>query len=163
MYGIHVIDIYELNEIPLCDYWNKFKSIETAMKLITGGKNSGELKLKNRGNLFAFALYKGTKMNDYDVTVWDLTGTVFLYNKKFQSESCLVSIPMDIIKEIEDVTQKYINGKMKCSDCGKEINEKKAGGHYFAGTYCQDCWLGNTGKHREKGGWKYIESQESYD
>jgi len=161
MYGIHVIDIYELNEIPLSDYWNKFEQIEIAMKLLTGGINSGELKLKNRGNLFAFALSK--RKYDYDVTVWDLTGTVSLYNKIFQSESCLAPIPIDIIKEIEDVTQKYINGKIKCSDCGKEINEKEAGGHYFAGTYCKDCWLGNTGKYIKKGGWKYIESQESYN
>jgi len=164
MYGIHVINIHELEKIPLCKFWNEFDQIKIAMKLITGNKHdNGQLKLENNGNLFAFALFKKTKINEYEVSVWDLKGWISLYDKEFQSESCLIPIPIDIIKEIKNVTQKYIDGKIKCSDCAKEINKKEIGGHYFAGTYCEDCWLGNIGKYEGKGGWKYIESQESYN
>ena len=44
MYGIQVININELNKIPLCDFWNKFEQIKIAMKLIIGGNQGGELK-----------------------------------------------------------------------------------------------------------------------
>lgn len=164
MYGIHVIDICELKKIPLCDFWNKFEQIRIAMKFITGNQHdNGQLKLENNGNMFAFALFKKTKMDEYDVSVWDLKGYVSIYSRNFESESCLVPIPIDIIKEIDDITKKYSKGIIKCSDCEKEIEEKEIGGNYFAGTYCKDCWLGNTGEKKGKGGWEYIESQESYN
>ena len=102
-------------------------------------------------------------MNEYEVSVWDLKGWTSIYEKEFQSESCLVSMPIDIVKDIKDITKKYSEGKIKCSDCGKEIDKRDIGGRYFAGTYCKDCWLGNIGKYKGKGGWKYIESQESYN
>lgn len=62
------------------------------------------------------------------------------------------------IEELVDIVEtdisNYLNGYIKCSDCGKLIKKAEVAGTYFAGSYCKDCWEGK---------WKAIEAKETYD
>lgn len=46
------------------------------------------------------------------------------------------------------------NDIIYCSDCGKKMPKSEIAGHYFAGSYCKDCW---------EGYWKEKESKEDYN
>ena len=61
---------------------------------------------------------------------------------------------VEFIKWIEKVTDDYLKGVVKCSDCKKTILESEIAGRYFAGIYCEDCWNSK---------WKKIEEKETYD
>ena len=155
----------ELREMPVYKFGGDLKKIEIAMKVITQERfDNSHLMLSNTyGDLFSLAIYKQNTVYDYEINIWDYKGLPSIYVNKFHIDNFNDSIPENIINELQILTEKYSKGFVQCSDCKKEINIKKVGGRFFAGIYCEDCWLGNTGEKKGKGGWKYIESQESYD
>ena len=100
------------------------------------------------------------------VSLWNQNGGIALFSKVFLVKSFIDKLPKDIIKQIEDVSENYSRDReVACSDCGIKIHHKtkEIGGHYFAGIYCVTCWLGSSGKHKDRGGWKAVEAKESYD
>jgi len=165
MYGIIVINIHELRTMPVYRFGGDLKKIEIAMKVITQEHfDNPHLMLSNTcGDLFSLAVYKQNTVYDYEISIWDYKGLPSVYVNKFHIDNSGDPIPKNIINELQVVTERYSKGFVKCSDCKKEISIENAGGRYFAGIYCIDCWLGNTGEKKEKGGWKYIESQENYN
>ena len=165
MYGIHVINIHELRTMPVYKFGKDLKRIQTAMKVITQERfDNPHLMLSNTyGDLFSLAVYKQNTVYDYEINVWDYKGLPSICVNKFHIDNFDDPIPKNIIDELQVATEKYSKGFVQCSDCGNEISIENAGGRYFAGIYCIDCWLGSTGEKKGIGGWKYIESQESYD
>lgn len=165
MYGIIVINIDELRIMPIYKFSKDLKRIGIAMKVITQEHfDNDHLMLSNvYGDLFSIAIYKKNTVYDYEINIWDYKGLPSIFVKEFHIDNFDEPIPKNVIDELQIITEKYSKGFVQCSDCDKEIEIKNAGGHYFAGIYCKDCWLGNTGKYKDKKGWKYIESQESYN
>jgi len=165
MYGILVIDIFEIKTMPVYKFGKDLKKIGIAMKVITQERfDNDHLMLKNVfGDLFLLAVYKQNTVYDYEINIWGYKGLPSIYVKKFHIDNFNDPIPKDVINELQATVDRYSKGFIKCSDCKNEIKINDAGGRYFAGIYCEDCWLGNTGEKKGKGGWKYIESQESYD
>jgi hypothetical protein len=186
MRGYLVLEINEIKDIKISHLelnskWNKERA--GAFKLITGYQyDNWSLILSNiYGDWFSFSIHAPnapigsinykmfkTKYKEFpskrviDVSLWDYKGTTILGKWEFTAK-LTETLPIEIIDSIALKTKKYSEGKVSCSDCLKEIDVGKHAGRYFAGIYCTECWLGETGKHKGRGGWKKVESLETYN
>lgn len=95
----------------------------------------------------------GLLFNIYRYNLWDSVGNTHLSDGVFACDSDK-PIPQNIQKEIAEAAKKFDNGIVACSDCGEEIKKAEAGGRYFAGVYCQECWDSE---------WKAREAKETYN
>ena len=143
--------------------------------------NSCHMAISHYGNLFVYSLRKKepkfgspnylslekrfskAEMSNgiFELIVWADLGNTSLYTSTF---SCKwdEKIPSNVIQELEKVIKDYVQGLIPCSDCGRKVEKSKVG-RYFAGIYCPECWSGVTGKYKDKGGWRKIEVQETYN
>lgn len=108
--------------------------------------NSNLLFTNLYGDQFAFMIHKDK------ITVWDHRGFTSIGSYS----------PYEF-KELLKDTELWSMGKSRCSDCREVTDGDKNPRRYFAGIYCLDCWEGNTGDHHGRGGWKAVESRETYD
>lgn len=123
-----------------------FEFVEFRNKLLGSHYANQEVYLMRENRRFAFYF---SSVND-TFKLWD-DYSRFLGEFKINSKD----IPsVEFIKWIEKVTDDYLRGVVKCSDCKKTILENEIAGRYFAGIYCEDCWNSK---------WKKIEEKETYD
>ena len=100
--------------------------------------------------------------NIFNLSVWDVTGGRAVFSTTFWIDDFKEPIPVEVRKGYESAMDDFRKGSLKCSDCGKPT-EANTHNRYFAGSYCDDCWLGRTGKHKDGGGWQKVEANESYN
>lgn len=189
MQGAIIIDYGEMGKLPIHELEKPLSEKFIALKVITGyGFDNTCARISDIfGNEYAFSLdrdrskhgsirYKelmkrfpdkvrGQTIDTHKVFyfhLWDYTGHRSLYTRIFWVDDYKKPIPDDVRMEYEAVMDKYSKGLMSCSDCGHEISNSIKN-QYFASRYCDDCWLGKTGKHKDQGGWKKVEANESYD
>ena len=86
-----------------------------------------------------------------DYTLWADDGRISLLDKRYNYKNGLSE---EVFSHIKEEISNWLNGYIRCTDCGKLINREEVAGHYFAGSYCKDCWEGK---------WKEIEANETYD
>ena len=124
----------------------KFKNdyINFRNSFFVGAPINEEIYLQRKGMKFAFGIY------DNQFCLWH-EGHDSLGERKIKINS---TPDEEFIKWVDEKINNKIEGKIKCSDCGKLINEKEIAGRYFAGLYCKDCWERT---------WKEIEAKETYD
>lgn len=94
--------------------------------------------------------------------LWDARGTTAVHEDEFMANQ-LEPLPEDVRERAYAAMQAYCDGKLRCSDCKALLPMQELPGHYFAGSYCSPCWLGERGKHKGTGGWKAVEARETYD
>jgi len=189
MHGAIIIDHAEFARMPISELEKPLHEKCVAIKVITGyGFDNKKTRISNiYGHEFAFGLYRQKAAmgsirykefmklfpdavrgqtidvwHIFEFQLWDYTGTRSIYQKLFWIESHSDPIPREVMTEIDNAMQKYSDGKLNCSDCGKNI-DIDTNNRYFAGSYCDDCWLGRTGKYKDGGGWQKIEAEETYD
>lgn len=97
----------------------------------------------------------------YKLYIWDVSGNQQIFGDSFICEYDK-PIPDDVIERAYLQIKYFEENKIECSDCGKLTDRNKVG-RYFAGSYCDDCWLGRTGKNKGKGGWQAVEARENYN
>lgn len=127
----------ELEKIK--DNWIKFRNEQFGSDV---ANNSEQLEYKTYS--FKFGIY-GTQF-----VLWDkdsrCLGSFSVEEKNPPTE--------EFIKWINETVEKYTEGIVHCSDCGREIKKNEIAGRYFAGIYCKECW------DRE---WAEREARETYD
>lgn len=127
----------ELKDIK--DNWVEFRNEQFGSDV---ANNSERLEYKNHS--FKFGIY------DDQFDLWDsddkILGSFCIKIEKPPTE--------EFIKWIYETIEKYIEGIVHCSDCGREIKKDEIAGRYFAGIYCKECW------DRE---WAEREARETYD
>ena len=102
--------------------------------------------LLHKGNLFQLMIVRDNKF-----FVWCDNGSTSIGDYEIEYDNT----PSDeFIEWLKTTLNNCIEGKICCSDCGKQITKAQIAGRYFAGVYCKDCW------ERE---WKAIEAKETYD
>lgn len=186
MKGLLIVSLSELRKLPITVYANEFEEKRIALKVITGYQfDNGVLAISNSyGDLYRFSVDKpnpkeGSLLYEsfkelfgkdfqprmvYTISVWDASGNnSIFYDKPFLVKSYNDPIPSEIVDKIDQLISDYSRGIFYCSDCGKPIKKEDIGGRFFAGRYCKDCWVGNTGTYKGKGGWKKRESEENYE
>lgn len=111
------------------------------------------------GELFTISIYfshnERTHSKKWVINVWNHTGNQSLgeiYQDVVDKETDKLSD--ENYRKLCELTENFTKGKIKCSDCGKLISKSEIAGHFYAGTYCTDCW------ERK---WKERESKENYD
>jgi hypothetical protein len=105
-----------------------------------------------------------TGQNVYGFKVWGRSGSQLVWeNNAFLAKDGTVTIPAAVLDSAHAAMEAYCKGELACSDCGALLPLKELPGHYFAGTYCAPCWLGERGKNKGRGGWKAVEARETYD
>lgn len=164
----------EINEVTL-----KESQLDDLKELT---KTTTKLLLKVLGNLFSIAIYKDQSQKgsinhksyqkvfgiDVDLSklwsihLWDEGGHTAVHNEIFISLDN--KIPKDTLNKIQEMVKKYSDGTVRCSDCKKWIDyEENARHRYFAGVYCPQCWIGDTGHNKDRGGWYEVEKKETYN
>jgi len=103
---------------------------------------------KNQNFTFMIVAPRGL-IKEYELVVWNESGNIHLGSWQFLDSA----IPSNVLNEIDDVCEHFLNGEVKCGQCGTWVDYKKAPS-YFAGVYCQTCW---------EGGWKEKEARETYE
>lgn len=89
--------------------------------------------------------------NDNYFHIWADDDVSHILQEKYKQSD----IPPDYFQDkVKTVLDEYIEGMIKCSDCGIKIKKSEIAGRYFAGGYCKKCWDKT---------WKEIESKETYD
>jgi uncharacterized protein YktA (UPF0223 family) len=77
--------------------------------------------------------------NLWGLTLWSPTQTK-LVGVRFLSDPD-EKMPKEIVDRILDATQKWQEGQVHCSTCGKLIDASEAQNRrHFAGIYCEKCW-----------------------
>lgn len=108
------------------------------------------------GNSCHHILYKDTKFSfgiyGRVFDLWADGGATHLLSLSVKGSE-EVPTPEEV-REIINTIQDYCEGKICCSDCGRQICIDEIAGKYFAGVYCKDCWESK---------WKAIEARETYD
>lgn len=70
------------------------------------------------------------------------------------SVSDIIDDPRQYDEAITTAIVNYLNGFMRCAECGKVMPLEEIGGNYFAGYYCKHCWETK---------WRAIEAKETYN
>lgn len=99
----------------------------------------------------------------YEISFWDYRGIESVYNEEFIIEDYKMSIPKQTTDRIRKILDEYSRGEINCSGCTKKIKRDDIAGHFYAASFCINCWLGKTGKYKGEGGWQAREKRESYN
>ena len=86
-----------------------------------------------------------------EYNLWAHDGSTSLYEGRYDYKDGLSE---EVFSHIKEEITHWLNGYIRCDDCGKLIKKEDIGGWFFAGAYCKDCW------ERE---WKEREAHENYD
>jgi len=182
MYGILVIPHGEFERIPIYKFERELNEKRIALKVITGYQfdNTHYSTTSIRGTLFSFSVSRtqakrGSMAHEelqetfgksvdlgkvYEIRIWDGRGDLSVYHKTFIVNTYDDPIPPEIISSMKEKMELSEDGKYTCSDCG-DITVPS--GRYFASSFCKDCWYGAKGDHKDRGGWKKVEAEESYN
>ena len=98
----------------------------------------------------------------YYIHIWDALGARLLHHSTLEPAEDGTASVAEVKQILKIISLYYREGTIACTDCGKRYS-KYEGGHFFASSYCPDCWEGRTGHYEGSGGWKKKEAQESYD
>ena len=119
---------------------------------IAGRTDCSSKRIIFNDDVFSVSCYcvkSGAKIN-----LWANSGRVSLGHKlvvEATEDKSVVQVATDLaVNRFND----WLNGFVRCCDCGKLITREDVAGSYFAGVYCTDCWEGK---------WKAIEANETYD
>jgi len=183
MYGAIIVDRQDLLSTPIVDFERKLKEKMVALKVITGyGFDDSNWMLVHELKFYALSLRRercslhtprhkelkgifGANVDTnkcYVLVAWADDGSQSVFHRLFTISDYKEPIPLEVLNELFGSLRLCGKGLVKCSDCGKECNAK-SGNRYFAGTYCDDCWLGRTGKYQGKKGWQEVERRETYN
>ena len=102
----------------------------------------------------------GVRVTEFNL--WDWRGCIAVHKEVFLGD-LMKPIPDEVRARLCAAMRAYVDGSLRCSDCGAMLPMVELPGAYFAGRYCAACWLGERGKHSGSGGWKAVESRETYD
>jgi len=185
MEGMIIISSRELETLPVWEFEKPMKEKFIALKVITGYQfDNTKLLISSGRDWFSLFVHRESGIGYgsirhkelqkafgahvdlnkvYDITLWDYRGTEGLYSSDFVIEDYKKPIPPTIVHDVEATMELYSQGKITCADCGRIIDRSEIAGHFFAGVYCDPCWLGRTGKHKGKGGWQAVEACETYE
>ena len=86
-----------------------------------------------------------------EIVVWAYNGNLTIGEVKYDYEK---GFNEEQFSPIYEAITNFLSGFIHCSDCGKLIKREEVAGHFYAGSYCKDCWEGK---------WKAIEARENYD
>ena len=103
------------------------------------------MKIIYKDRIFKLGIYRDS------IAIWDEKGTTSLGEIQYDKESTTFN---EVYNYLHNIMDEYCKGLIHCSDCEKLIPMKDVAGHYFAGSYCRDCW------ERK---WKEIEAKETYE
>lgn len=149
----YVLSIYSikakgmnLDEIMDLDY--KFNKSATGLYGLMFD-NRAKIKLSDMYG-YLFSLMVSEHNDNYDFTLWDVTGTNHLVtiNTKYNS------LTDEEIEKIEKAMENHRNGIVNCSDCKREMKVSDIAGQYFASRFCKECWDGK---------WMEVEARENYN
>lgn len=119
---------------------------------IADGKYYGSKKIVYHDDVFSVG-FRGDE-HKAEMSLWANKGMVSLGQDliiEATEDKSVVQIATDLaVNRFND----WLNGFVRCCDCGKLITREDVAGSYFAGVYCTDCWEGK---------WKAIEANETYD
>lgn len=186
MYGIIILTENDLKRMSVFEFEKPLKEKHIALKVITkyDWDNTHTCIENGYGDFFAFSLYredcarqsirhkelqkifgKNVEINKtFNYTIWNCSGNITILNGLFEVKNWKDTIPKEDLNLIKKATENFSRGLVCCSDCKKELEiMREVAGHYFAGSFCKDCWFGIGGKHINDGGWKRIEAQENYN
>ena len=107
------------------------------------------------GELFTINIHYSKYDYTWEISIWDSSGSIALetLNQIVENKTQDV-ISKQNYDSLRHVTERFSNGYLKCSGCGKEIEIQDIAGSYFAGRYCTTCWEDT---YRE------IEAKETYN
>jgi hypothetical protein len=184
MYAILVLDYLEFAKLPVWEFERPMKEKAVALKVITGYQFDDEkLKIQSlTGNLYSLMITRescqwGSPRHKelqghfgkqveigkcYTLHLWDSRGCTSLYGTTFQISDYNDTLPKEVVNDINRAIREFEKGEVSCSDCGN-TTDANSGRRYFAGIYCPECWIGETGQHAKKGGWQEVEHKETYD
>ena len=185
MEGMIIISRRELETLPIWEFEKPMKEKFIALKVITGYQfDNTKLLIKSGRDWFSLSIYResgighhsikhkelqkafGTRVDlnkVYTITLWDYRGMEGLYVGEIVIESYDKPIPSTVVRDVEDTMELYSQGKITCADCGRIIERSEIAGHFFAGVYCDPCWLGRRGEHKGEGGRQAVEARETYE
>ena len=184
MQGMILLDLGELKKKPIHEFERKLTEQFTALKVITGYEfDNQKLLLSYLGDWFSMSIRRngcklcsvehnrlkseyGSNVDSgkvFTLSLWDYHGTRSVFDIEFTVKSYYEPIPNDVLRKIEVELSNYSNGLIHCSDCDDLIKQTEIAGHHFAGSYCLDCWSGNKGMYKGKGGWWEVEKNETYE
>ena len=137
------------------------RSIYNELKSLTNYRFDNNKKLWSNifGDFFSISIHfvnnQRTNKKYWEIYVWDAKGNTSIIN--FTQDS--INKEEDVLSDqnyniLTKYTEDFSRGKVRCSDCKKEINHSEIAGRYFAGVYCNECW------ERK---WKVIEAKETYN
>lgn len=113
-----------------------------------GVVSNSNVRLEYRRHMFAFGVYASKQAN---FQIWNDTGNVHIAELPRPDND----IPDDLwIAQLKSRLDEFLEGYMRCSDCGKKIAQNQIAGRYYAGSYCSDCW---------NRAWKEIAARDTYD
>ena len=107
------------------------------------------------GHLFSISVHLEEHNKTWMISVWDHTGTTSIcrMNQEYKDKDTDV-LSQKNYQKLQQETEDFVRGYIKCSDCKTKIRKTEIAGSYFAGRYCTDCWEGK---------WKAIEAKETYE
>ena len=184
MFGILVLDYMEFARLPIWEFERPMKEKFVALKTITGyGYDNEHLKIQSiTGQLYSVMItrescqwgsirhkqlqgYFGERVEInkcYTLHLWDGRGCTSLFGTTFEIKDYNDALPEEVVKEVHRAISEFESGIVSCSDCG-EPTQTNSRRQYFAGIYCSECWKGTKGLHKDKGGWREVEANETYN
>ncbi len=112
--------------------------------------------LKLRDELGVMVMVGLSIEGGHNLHIWDKDGQTRLMDRKVELDQEVNPVLFEYAKLM------YEAGCVECPDCRKEITID-TGHRYFAGLYCNDCWYGETGQHKNDGGWQKVNANERLD
>lgn len=90
----------------------------------------------------------------HELHVWSRDGAISLGSTDEFDWRNNESVIPNMVDWVAELILDNENDIIRCSDCGKKMHKSEIAGHYFAGSYCKDCW---------EGYWKEKEAKEDYN
>jgi hypothetical protein len=159
-----IIDINTLRDVSIWQLTQSTKNLEyfeNIFKEVVNFKwgNRSQFFSNSTGMLFKF------RLTQTDIQVWDCNGKMIFeagfpdrFNgaKKFDTDrpNYDAVLPLEIYNKMNEACSDYVRGMIACSKCETKILKTAVAGHFYAGSYCSDCW---------ENGVKQQEARENYD
>lgn len=184
--GALILDVSSLSSLPIWWWWKRHRELSVALKVVTGDRyDNSRTRLTNifgeefaiqvhtprewgHGSPFAKSLRKKfgklpIRGEVHEIYLWDHRGLTSVFESGTFLAKGADPIPEEIVTQMKSAMEDFTSGTLACSDCRQQFKRDDSGGRYFAGVYCHDCWDGETGQHKGRGGWKAVEAKETYD
>lgn len=113
-----------------------------------GTNRNTNVYIEYNGELFSVGAYGG---DTFYFHLWADDGLISVVEKTASPQEVPTK---EWIAEVIGLLDEYMDGYIRCSDCGNKIKQEEVAGRFFAGSYCTECW-------RRK--WKAVADAETYD